>query len=89
MYRYGEGETEEERVDRVDREKEAKKREVAQSLKLYSHLNVGAIMDRRWYDRNRKDFPMVKWEVYNPRKDYSVAFVGDPGPAYVNVNHVS
>lgn len=82
----GEGESEEEREKRF---KELKKKEVAESLKLYSHLEIGGILDRRWFDRNRKDFPMVKWEVYNPRKDYRVAFVGDPGPSIVNVNHVS
>lgn len=69
--------------------KDQKKSEVAESLKNYSYMEVGGIMDRRWFDRNRKDFPMVKWEVYNPRKDYRVAFVGDPGPAIVNVDHVS
>ena len=81
-----EGETEEEREKRLS---EVKKKEVAESLKLYSHLEISGILDRRWFDRNRKDFPMVKWEVYNPRKDYRVHFVGDPGPAILNVDHVS
>ena len=81
-----EGETQAEREKRAQ---EMKNKEVAESLKLYSHMQIGGILDRRWFDRNRKDFPMVKWEVYNPKKDYRVAFVGDPGPAIVNVDHVS
>jgi hypothetical protein len=27
--------------------------------------------------------------VYNPRKDYRTAFVGDAGPSVVNTEHVS
>ena len=81
-----EGETQAEREKRAQ---EMKNKEVAESLKLYSHMQIGGILDRRWFDRNRKDFPMVKWEVYNPKKDYRVAFVGAPGPAIVNVDHVS
>ena len=63
--------------------------EVKESLKLYSYLDAGCVMDRKWFDRNSKTFPMCKWEVYNPRKDYRTAFVGDAGPAVVNTEHVS
>lgn len=81
--------TEEDDAAAEQRRKEWKKKELSDSLKLYSHMTVGGILDRRWFDRNRKDFPMVKWEVYNPRKDYRVHFVGDPGPSVVNTEHVS
>ena len=63
--------------------------EVKESMKLYSYLDAGCVMDRKWFDRNAKTFPMCKWEVYNPRKDYRTAFVGDAGPSVVNTEHVS
>ena len=60
-----------------------------ESLKIYSLLDVGCVLDRRWFEQNRKTFPMVKWETYDATKDYRVAFVGDSGPAVVNTEHVS
>jgi len=29
---------------------------------------IGCLIDRRWFDKNRKTFPMVKWEVGLPAR---------------------
>ena len=48
-----------------------KKNSVLDSMKFSQGLGplynkgheIGCLIDRRWFDKNRKTFPMVKWEV--------------------------
>mmetsp|Transcript_23555 Transcript_23555/g.57709 ORF Transcript_23555/g.57709 Transcript_23555/m.57709 type:complete len:369 (+) Transcript_23555:123-1229(+) len=77
-----------EETDQIARKFE-KKKTTLDAMKLSAAMTMPCVLDRKWFDKNRKTFPMVKWEVFNPKKDYRKVFVGDPGPAVVNTEHVS